>query len=96
MISITKIEYETNVCHFAVDTVNELDLLPKFNTAGQGILNTISSCSIGSMAIVTSTSDRYILNGEQNKWIKLTSSGGGGGGEDYDFATEGDIDDLFK
>lgn len=97
MLNINRIEYESNTCHFTVDTVAELDLLPKINTRGQGVLNTIPCCSVGSTAVVTETSERYILNGEQNKWLKITSSGGGGGGgEDYDFADESDIDNLFK
>ena len=35
MLNIIKIEHESNTCHFAVDTVEELDLLPKINTKGQ-------------------------------------------------------------
>lgn len=97
MLNIIKIEHESNTCHFAVDTVAELDLLPKINTKGQSILSTVPCCSVGSTAVVTGTSERYILNGEQNKWIKITSSGsGGGGGEDYDFADESDIDNMFN
>lgn len=94
LINVMKKEYDTNVYHFAVDTSSEIDLLPKVNTCGKGMLNTIRSCAIGSRAIVTETSDRYILNGEQNKWIKISSSSGGGG-EDYDFATKEDIDNIF-
>ena len=39
---------------------------------------------------------RYILNGEQNKWIKITSSSGGGGGGSESWATEEDIDKMFE
>lgn len=98
MLSLVKIDYETNVCRFSVDEVSEIDMLPKTTTAGQGILSTISSCRPGSMAIVTSTSQRYILNGTKDEWIKFTGSSGSGGGNggDYDFADEEDIDDIFK
>ena len=98
MLSLVKIDYETNVCRFSVDEVSEIDMLPKTATAGQGVLSTVSSCRPGSMAIVTSTSQKYILNGKKDEWVKLTGAGGSGGGsgEDYDFADEGDIDNIFK
>lgn len=97
MLSLVKIDYETNVCRFSVDEVSEIDMLPKTTTAGRGILSTISSCRPGSMAIVTSTSEKYILNGKQDKWIKLVSSGSGGGGSssDWELVNKADIDSLF-
>lgn len=98
MLSLVKIDYETNVCRFSVDEVSEIDMLPKTTTAGQGVLSTVSSCRPGSMAVVTSTSQKYVLNGKKDEWIKFTGSGGSGGGssENYGFADEGDIDDIFK
>lgn len=98
MLSLVKIDYETNVCRFSVDEVSEIDMLPRATTAGQGALALISSCRPGSIAVVTSTSDKYILNGKQDKWIKFigTSGSGGGSGGDYDFADEEDIDNIFK
>lgn len=98
MLSLVKIDYETNVCKFSVDEVSEIDMLPRTTTAGQGTLTLISSCRPGSVALVTSTSEKYILNGKQDKWLKFTGSSGSGGGsgEDYDFADEEDIDDIFK
>lgn len=97
MLSLVKIDYETNACRFSVDEVSEIDMLPKTTAAGQGVLSTVSSCRPGSMAVVTSTSEKYILNGKKDAWIKFTGSGGSGGGsKDYDFADEGDIDDIFK
>ena len=98
MLSLVKIDYETNVYWFSVDEVSEIDMLPKTTTAGQGILSTVSSCRPGSMAIVTSTSEKYILNDKKDEWVRFTGSSGSGGGssEDYGFADEGDIDNIFK
>lgn len=98
MLSLVKIDYETNICFFSVDEVSEIDMLPKTTTAGRGTLSTVSGCRPGSRAFVTSTSDKYALNGKLDKWVKVSSGsgGGGGGGGDYDFADEGDIDDIFK
>ena len=69
MINIISKNYNTNYCVFAVDSVSELDKLPTVTSRGKDNLATISSCTAGSRAIVTETSDRYILNGTQNKWI---------------------------
>ena len=69
MITIISKNYNTNYCVFAVDSVSELDKLPTVTSRGKDNLATISSCTAGSRAIVTETSDRYILNGIQNKWI---------------------------
>ena len=69
MITIISKNYNTNYCVFAVDSVSELDKLPTVTSRGKDNLVTISSCTAGSRAIVTETSDRYILNGTQNKWI---------------------------
>ena len=69
MIAIISKNYNTNYCVFAVDSVSELDKLPTVTSRGKDNLATISSCTAGSRAIVTETSDRYILNGTQNKWI---------------------------
>lgn len=69
MITIISKNYNTSYCVFAVDSVSELDKLPTVTNRGKDNLATISSCTAGSRAIVTETSDRYILNGTQNKWI---------------------------
>ena len=69
MITIISKNYNTNYCVFSVDSVSELDKLPTVTSRGKDNLATISSCTAGSRAIVTETSDRYILNGIQNKWI---------------------------
>ena len=69
MITIISKNYNTNYCVFSVDSVSELDKLPTVTSRGKDNLATISSCTAGSRAIVTETSDRYILNGKQNKWI---------------------------
>ena len=69
MITIISKNYNTNYCVFSVDSVSELDKLPTVTSRGKDNLATISSCTAGSRAIVTETSNRYILNGTQNKWI---------------------------
>lgn len=101
MVSIIRREYETNVYHFAVDTVAELDLLPKIKTRGKDILNTIGSCAMGSTAIVTENSEKYILNGEKNEWIKLSTGSGSSGGDGdlpdgYTIADDSDVKNLFS
>ncbi len=100
MVNVIMRKFETNIYRFAVDTVAELELLPRINTRGKDILNTIGSCAMGSTAVVTENSDEYILNGEQNKWIKKTvcSSGDSGSGStspEYDIATEDEIRNIF-
>lgn len=97
MLSLVKIDYETNVCRFSVDEVSEIDMLPKTTTAGQGILSTISSCRPGSMAIVTSTSEKYILNGKKDEWVKFanSNSSGGGSSSSWELVDKADIDSLF-
>lgn len=97
MLSLVKIDYETNVCRFSVDEVSEIDMLPKTTTAGQGILSTISSCRPGSMAVVTSTSEKYILNGKKDEWVKFanSSSSGGGSSSSWELVDKADIDSLF-
>ena len=94
MVNILAQNCNYNVYSFVVDTVAELDKLPTINTRGKDNLSTVSSCAVGSRAVVTETSDRYILNGEQNKWIKDTNTGGGGG-VSYITADPTDIENLF-
>lgn len=69
MIDLLSKNYTTGYSVFVVDTISELDKLPTTTSRGKDNLATISSCTAGSRAIVTETSDRYILNGTQNKWI---------------------------
>lgn len=94
MIEMISRNYTTGYSVFVVDTIAELNKLPNVTEKGQDNLATIGSCSIGSRAVVTETSDRYILNGEQNKWIKDTNTGGGGGAS-YITADPTDIENLF-
>lgn len=97
MTKLISRDYNTGYSVFAVDTVAELDKLPTTTTKGQDHLNTVPFCCTGSRAIVTETSERYILNGNQNKWIKFTaSSSGGGGGSSENWGTEEDIDKMFE
>lgn len=101
MVGIIKREYETNTYHFAVDTVAELDLLPKIGTRGKDILNTIASCAMGSTVIVTGNSEKYILNGSRNEWVRFSAGSGGSGGsgdlpDGYTIADDSDVKNLFS
>lgn len=91
MVNIISKNYNTNYCVFAVDTVAELDKLPTTASRGQDNLAAISSCIAGSRAIVAETSDRYILNGNQNVWVLDKNSSWG---TNVDTATSGDITDI--
>ena len=93
MLSMIERNYSTRYSVFVVDTVDELDKLPRIATKGQENLRNVDDCCAGSRAFVSETSERYILNGNQNKWIKVASSSGGGGSESW--ATEEDIDKMF-
>ena len=94
MLSMIDRDYCTRFSIFTVDTVDELDKLPRIGTKGQDNLRNVDDCCAGSRATVTETSERYVLNGNQNKWIKITSPSGGGGGSES-WATEEDIDKMF-
>ena len=89
-------DYTTGFSTFSVDTVAEIDKLPTVTGKGQDNLHTVYSCCAGSRAVVTSTSETYILNGDQNKWIKTISSGGSGGSGFDNWATNEDIDKMFE
>ena len=104
MVSVINVNYNTRCYEFSIDTDSDLELLPKYGISGKEKLNTISSCSPGSVAIQTN-GNVYRLNGDSNTWIKSSSSSGGGGnsGSDggfelpdgYEFATGDDMDNIF-
>ena len=91
MIGLIHRDYTTGYSVFAVDTVAELADLPTTSKGGVGELKNIY-CKIGSRAIVTSTSERYILSGA-DEWI-IDKNAGGGGGSDIVFATSDDISGI--
>lgn len=103
MVWLLEQNYNTRYCVFSIDSAEDLKSLPKYNVAGKGILNTISSCCPNSKAKCTN-GDTYVLNGDTNEWIKYSigigCGGSGGGGTvispDLDYATDDDIRDLFK
>lgn len=101
MVSVIDVNYQTRCYRFSVDTVSDIELLPRVGVVGGGKLNTISSCCAGSTARQTSTGNLYILNGDQNQWIKVSSNTGGSGGtgsvlpDDLEYATNEDIDNMF-
>ena len=85
MIGMIHRDYTTGYSVFAVDTVAELSDLPTTSKSGVGELKN-TYCKIGSRAIVTATSDRYILSGADEWVIDVTASGG-----NYVVATSEDI-----
>ena len=97
MIGLISMDYQTRVAKFSVDTEDELNDLPRIGIKGKSPLDMIGSCNMGSLAIVTETSEKFILSGDKNKWVKAYSPSGGGGElpEDYEIADKDDIDNLF-
>ena len=93
MIGLIHRDYTTGYSVFAVDTVAELADLPTTSKGGVGELKN-TYCKIGSRAIVTSTSDRYILNGS-DEWV-IDKNAGGGSGSDIVFATNEEINSLTE
>lgn len=100
MIGLISMDYQTRVAKFSVDTEDELNDLPRIGIKGKSPLDKIGSCNMGSTAIVTETSENFILSGNKNKWVKTYSPSSGDGGtelpEDWEEADKDDIDDLFK
>lgn len=94
MIGMIHRDYTTGYSVFVVDTVDELAKLPTTSNAGRDSLYNVNGCRIGSKATVTTTSDRYILNGS-DEWV-VDKNVGGGGSADSSFATKEDIDKLFQ
>ena len=92
MIGLIHRDYTTGYSVFAVDTVAELTDLPTTSKGGVGELKN-TYCKIGSRAIVTATSDRYILNGS-DEWV--IDKNAGGGGSDIVFATNEEINSLTE
>ncbi len=66
-IGMTHFDCKTGVGSFTVQSVVDLQLLPKYEICGKDILNTIKSVKFGSDAFVIDTSEVYMLNSE-NEW----------------------------
>lgn len=98
MVSLISQNYNTKHYIFSIDSSSDIDLLPKYNIAGKGVLAAVLTCSYGSKAVCTN-GDTYILKGSTNEWVKYTSSSSSSGGseipEGYTIATTADIDNLF-
>lgn len=90
MIGLINKNYSTNYCVFAVDTISELDKLPTITENGKENLAYMFPCIVGSRAIVTETSERYILTG-QNKWVLDKNASWS---TNLDFATSEDIKSI--
>lgn len=83
---------------FYIDTSADVVLLPNMKMSGKESLSTVNGCNMGSIAEIISEDESgyYFQLDGNNNWIKKKKSGGGGvDPEDYDWATEGDIDKLF-
>lgn len=91
--SLLNIDYNTKHAVFSIDSESDIGDLPKINLSGKGMLNTIGSVSQGSKAIGTNGIN-YILTGN-NEWIRYNSTVSESDIEDYNIATESDIDSLF-
>ena len=92
MVALKAINYGTRYCIFSIDSFSDLSSLPTQTSPGKGMLSTIKSCSMGSIAQAVD-GNTYILTGNSNKWIKYsgnTGSSGTGGGVDID------IDSISK
>ncbi len=66
-IALNNLDYTTGIGSFTVQSVSDLELLPKYEIHGKDILNTVKSVNFGSDAFVIDTGDVYILNSE-NEW----------------------------
>ena len=100
MVALKFINYGTRYCVFSIDSLSDIDMLPTQTTSGKGMVSTIKSCSMGSVAQSTD-GNTYILSGDLNRWIKYsgsnTGSSGSGGGVDIELnpITEAQIYSLF-
>ncbi len=66
-IAMTNFDYKTGIGSFTVQSVSDLELLPKYEIQGKDILNTVKSVDFGSDAFVIDTGEVYILN-SNNEW----------------------------
>ena len=101
MVALKFMNYGTRYCVFSIDSLPDIDMLPTQTTPGKGMLSTIQSCSMGSVAQSTD-GNTYILSGDLNRWIKYncssTGSSGSGTGIDIELnpITETQIYSLFN
>lgn len=100
--SLKDLDPKTRVAFFYLDTDTQADVdrLPDLFSPGKENLSTVNGCAMGSVAFVINEDTYYYQLNGQNEWIKKKRfSGGGGGGdvdpEDYEWATEQDIDKMF-
>ena len=87
-------DYSTNYCVFSYDTWSaDGNMLPNLNTPGKGVLNTVKSCSQGSLARGTDGTNR-ILTG-RNSWIPYQITSGGGSSESGG-SSDSNLDDFIE
>ena len=91
-----KRDYTTRYCIFAIDSEDDIPMLPTSTRVGSGDLIRSTTCCIGSIA-TASDGKRYRLNGDDTWKIYESSGGGGGGGGDDDIQPidDADIEHLF-
>lgn len=98
MVKVMTVNYNTKHYVFSIDTISDIGILPKYGISGKQGMSTISTVNPGSVAKRTN-GDIYILNGDQNEWIKASSGNTGGDTgslpDDLEYATNDDIDKMF-
>ena len=86
----------TNYCVFSYDTwAADGNMLPNLNTPGIGVLNTVKSCSQGSLARGTDGTNRILTGG--NSWIpyQTTTGSDSSGGSSGSGGNSGSSDNGF-
>lgn len=72
MVTVIRNDYTSRYCEFAVDTEDEIDILPTYTQPGQQYLNTIKSCCNGSIAYISGAAMKvFVLNGEDDEWQEI-------------------------
>lgn len=69
LVTVIRNDYTSRYYEFAIDSIEELDLLPTTQTAGKEYLSTIKSCCNGSFAYLSDSAlTVWTLNGETDEW----------------------------
>ena len=94
--SMISIDNKTRYAQFAIDTAEDISLLPTTKAAGKDNLSTVVNCLQGSIARVINEDGVYYQLDSTDVWHKKTTGGGGGVlPPDYSWADSRDIDNLF-
>ena len=94
--SVSKVDGMSNIPNmkeYLLDNESDVALLPNMEERGKQDVISYSYndvCSAGSIALVVSTGNKYILN-NANKWVLLSVGSGSGGGSTISVS-----DELYK